>query len=202
MKVCVDKGGVFPRMGKTSTNVAVSNWRDWPTEKLVEEIRTVEMTSTNRAAWHFELKRELYRRLYKGIEDVGGDGDELIHIVVNWEVPRWKSKDGRLTPIDKMELQHLMHSINKIIRQENWRKDWLPVLAQELDRRLNEQHPEADIFTRLEEVENKLVRFRSKELRARTPVVLDQIDDEPNTEDKLDKLLALGFDPKWEDDPT
>ena len=48
----------------------------------------------------------------------------------------WETFDGKILHIKNMTTHHIRMCINKIIR-ENWRKDYLPILSNELKRRVH-----------------------------------------------------------------
>lgn len=48
----------------------------------------------------------------------------------------WKTKDGNRMKVSNMTVQHLQNSIQLIKRKSPWRKDWLPILEEELSSRI------------------------------------------------------------------
>jgi len=122
MKIVVNNTGVFPTLGEVLP--PRHKLGDLSVSDLLALLKRFPKDDPRRTKY----KLLLFMKLYSG----SVVASEMRYIVREWDEPVWISKDGRYTPVSAMETTHLVHAINKIIRKENWRKDWLPVLARQL----------------------------------------------------------------------
>jgi len=115
MKIVVNNTGVFPTLGEVLP--PRHKLGDLSVSDLLALLKRFPKDDPRRTKY----KLLLFMKLYSGSVAAS-----------EWDEPVWISRDGRCTPVSAMETTHLVHAINKIIRKENWRKDWLPVLARQL----------------------------------------------------------------------
>lgn len=194
MTIFVDGSGMFPRVGEKKED----GIRDIPRRMATSMI--VEVIGQAQGKLSADLKKELFRRLYPSMSK---DIHQLCQI---WDEPRWMSNDLRDIPVSQMETQHLIHSLNKIARKDNWRTDWIPVLGKELDKRLKKHFKyEGMTIWQVLEVGLKDMERMEHGLEHIAPLI-GAPRPEPmyipsGSTPAIERLLKEGFKPKWEDDP-